>query len=147
MNEMRAMIIEELIATEESYGQYLTGLLTHHLFPLKALIMNNKNKIPISQEQVESLVTDVTTIHKLHVSFLKAISEESAIDAFALHLPFFNIYTQYVSNYDSVLSVYSKLRKNKRYLRLVKEVKTSKFEVDMSQNLPCYLIMPIQRVR
>jgi hypothetical protein len=99
------------------------------LKPMQELAKGPSAAFPITMEQVNSMFSNVELIYKVNQMLLDDIQKNMANfpfgvlklgDIFLKMVPWFKLYTVYVSNYDNSLRVYSLYHKNPEFRKFLK---------------------------
>ncbi|KNE59954.1 hypothetical protein AMAG_05400 [Allomyces macrogynus ATCC 38327] len=139
----RARIVAEIIATEETYVQELTFLVTHYYRPIMQQHL-------LSSDEYRLLFANVDSILAFHKDyFLKALHEPDGSDRigriFVKHAAYLKMYSMFISNADKGISELSRwLSKRKKLRAFLAE--TAKKPGHHQINLQSYLLLPIQRI-
>ncbi|KAJ3351527.1 hypothetical protein GGF32_004254 [Allomyces javanicus] len=139
----RARIVAEIIATEETYVQELTFLVTHYYRPIMQQHL-------LSSDEYRLLFANVDSILAFHKDyFLKALHEPDGSERigriFVKHAAYLKMYSMFISNADKGISELSRwLSKRKKLRAFLAE--TAKKPGHHQINLQSYLLLPIQRI-
>eukprot|EP01130_Rhizamoeba_saxonica_P016478 TRINITY_DN7626_c0_g1_i1.p1 TRINITY_DN7626_c0_g1~~TRINITY_DN7626_c0_g1_i1.p1 ORF type:complete len:708 (-),score=155.76 TRINITY_DN7626_c0_g1_i1:72-2132(-) len=154
-NAHRARVVNELLQTEKDYVESLDTCLVNFYQPLKEVSdsLKKKKKPWITDDNIKTLFSDLNIIygfnHKLYLQLEERLENwtpfKCLADIFLQMVQFLKVYTAYVQNYTSAISLYQELtRKDKsRFSSFLKEIRETK---GIAHELPSFLIMPVQRV-
>lgn len=142
----RANVISEIISTENSYVKSLEVIREVYIKPLR------KRRRILSLREEATIFSNIENLHAIHVNFLHELTERQKlfpdetpiVDIFLNFCPWFDMYTQYVSNYEAVTSLLMKLGKRKRWKQFLEECARDPRTTLL--NIDDYLVMPIQRI-
>lgn len=149
--QKRMKVIEELIATEQSYQQSLSVIVEHFVEPIR------KKKI-LSEEEISLVFSNLEVIMELSKTFLDKLearvnswkvedrpyTEHFLSDIFIFVFPFMKIYSIYCSNYEKMISF---MDRNKNNNKLNSFIRSCEQRADFKGlDFASLLIMPIQRI-
>ena len=151
----RIHIITELVKSEETYISHLNLLLQNCYHPLKQQmkLASEGNPSIITQSQLESLFSNITSIYEFNSLFYAAMLEEfSALTHTSkfsqVMIKFadrFEVYYPYTANCEEANKTLEQLRKNnKKFNDFLEEIEfTEKLK---NMELWSFLIKPVQRI-
>jgi len=155
----RQRVAREILQTEENYVEALRMCVELYLNPLQAVSGHGKLSseviVPsVSKKDIRAIFSDLAVIQRFHeTSILEKIRPRVENwqpyvclgDIFLEIMSFMKIYTQYVQNYSTSMTVCERLRqtlpKFQQFLNDRQAIKRTK-----GQTLGSFLIMPIQRI-
>lgn len=131
---MKAVRIEqELIDTEKSYLEGLNCLMDEFIEVIfEENMMNNNYR--------KQIICNIPELITFHTQFLEELRVGNIAKVFNKQADYFKMYIEYVVNYNNVLNIFAKEKKNKR---LQKFLETKRSE---NKSLISHLILPIQRI-
>ncbi|KAK9763322.1 hypothetical protein K7432_010115 [Basidiobolus ranarum] len=144
--DQRNNVINEIIATEETYVSSLENLVQIYLFPAEA----NKVMSPRKSKAIFSNVESILLFHRDHLlpALRACINEEGQCigRVFAKHNPYIKMYSVYINNYDYALSELQSLiaKHPKRTGAYLKSALKNPSHNQL--NLQGYLLLPVQRI-
>jgi FYVE/RhoGEF/PH domain-containing protein 5/6 len=152
MDRKRINIVREIVATEASYVEQLNFVVDLYLGPLNA----QKDKGILSQEEIQTLFSNIEMIQDLNSKFLSALRDKVSIAkpdernamigaVFKQFGLFFKMYTQYVNNHSEAVRILHgtlyKREKAKQFLQVNEKISQAK-----GLDLEALLITPVQRI-
>ncbi|KAK9768293.1 hypothetical protein K7432_001204 [Basidiobolus ranarum] len=146
MFDQRNNIINEIIATEETYVASLENLIEIYLFPAET----NKVMSPKKSKAIFSNVESILLFHRDHLlpALKLCLKEENQCigQVFAKHNPYIKMYSVYINNFDYALSELQALIA-KHPKRASTYLKSALQHPNHNQlNLQGYLLLPVQRI-
>jgi hypothetical protein len=146
------LIVNEIIATEQAYLDFLRNLVTVWIEPLEQSCGQNakSSEVILSEEMMKTLFSNVKLILNLNAKFLKELNEMKKPNVgqiFSHYAPFFKMYVQYVNNYSDAAKLLENLLHSKQFKNFQKfHEETRNSSRSLGLNLQSYLIMPVQRI-
>lgn len=145
----REKILEEIIATEQSYVESLQCCLKVYLHPLRMVADVPRGAI-FSHDDLDAIFLNIEVIAKVNEKFLselQATSPAAALKGAAKQ--FKGCYTRYVNNYDAAEAKMRKIRgsqepsdrEKQRYL-----IGATRHPDARGRDVTAFLIQPVQRV-
>lgn len=155
MAERRMKILQELVATEQSYCDSLTVLISTYLNPLR-LKAESADAI-LSPQQVKKVFSNLDILQQLHASFLvdlRARVHETSPetlqkpwvvgDLFLQFGPYLKLYSEYVTNHEGASAELTLLLQSASFAKFC--ASASAQSVTKGMALSSFLIMPVQRI-
>ncbi len=139
----RGFVIQELIATEQSYVNKLKTCIDVYIEPLRT------GEI-IEKLDISSQFLNWEIIYGLHVELLKQLSDlelskERVGGIFLTFVPFFKMYMQYLSNFEHALTRRAQLlTANSSFAAFID--KATKDPRCMGEGIESFLVAPVQRI-
>lgn len=141
---MRTNVVNTLYSSEVNYTSCLKVVVEIWIGQLRSNPAFDLNL-------VKSLFSNIEVILNVNLQFLKEIEKKVAdwsddqtiADVFLTLVPFFKIYMQYINNYNQAIDTFQMMMKKKNFKAYVKSCISKGGPFD---NLPSYLITPIQRI-
>ncbi|XP_017558735.1 pleckstrin homology domain-containing family G member 3 isoform X1 [Pygocentrus nattereri] len=136
-------VVMEIIETERMYVQDLCSIVEDYL----AYIIDARD-LPIKPEQVSSLFGNIEVIYEFNSELLQCLemchSDPVAIACcFVDKSQYFNIYTQYCTNYPNSVATLTECMRNKTLAKFFRDRQAS---LERSLPLGAYLLKPVQRI-
>uniref|UniRef100_A0A8D8QLK9 FYVE, RhoGEF and PH domain-containing protein 3 n=1 Tax=Cacopsylla melanoneura TaxID=428564 RepID=A0A8D8QLK9_9HEMI len=137
-NKMRTKIIEEIIASEQSYVHQLEILIKFFMTPLKKVDY-------ISSTECNTLFYNIESLERISRELTSQLTSDDNIGtAFINMAPYFKVYSLYAYNYNSVLQILQNISEtNKKLSSFIGKQET---RPEVSSKITALLITPIQRV-
>eukprot|EP01103_Thecamoeba_quadrilineata_P015438 TRINITY_DN4886_c0_g1_i1.p1 TRINITY_DN4886_c0_g1~~TRINITY_DN4886_c0_g1_i1.p1 ORF type:complete len:674 (-),score=136.66 TRINITY_DN4886_c0_g1_i1:212-2233(-) len=139
---------QEIIETERTYVNNLNILVEIFMKSLETAV--KQAKVDISQEDINSIFTNIKIILSFNTTFLKDLELQYTQyphlpiqlgSMFLRMVPFFKAYTQFVNDYVNIITLVHKCRSKKSFEMWLKET-----EEKVGNTFSSFLILPIQRV-
>ncbi|KAL6055009.1 Rho guanine nucleotide exchange factor (GEF) 17 [Balamuthia mandrillaris] len=146
----RMRIASELLVTEQNYVGHLSTIIRIFLEPLEQQAVPKKW---VTMPEIRTMFSVVRQLHKHHTRFLEVLEQRMKNwDVFKKHgvadlflqFDFVFLYSHYVDNYGNALDTLDRCKKNPSFSTFLKKCE-AKPECNY-QDLPSFLIMPVQRV-
>ncbi|XP_058254924.1 pleckstrin homology domain-containing family G member 3 isoform X2 [Hemibagrus wyckioides] len=136
-------VVMEIIETERMYVMDLGSIVEDYL----AHIIDTRN-LPIKPEQVSSLFGNIEVIYEFNSELLQSLemcdSDPVAIAYCFVHKSeYFEIYTQYCTNYPNSVATLTECMRNKMLAKFFRDRQAS---LQHSLPLGAYLLKPVQRI-
>ncbi|XP_036450082.1 pleckstrin homology domain-containing family G member 3 isoform X2 [Colossoma macropomum] len=136
-------VVMEIIETERMYVRDLCSIVEDYL----AYIIDARD-LPIKPEQVSSLFGNIEVIYEFNSELLQCLemchSDPVAIACcFVDKSQYFNIYTQYCTNYPNSVATLTECMRNKALAKFFRDRQAS---LERSLPLGAYLLKPVQRI-
>ncbi|XP_049319480.1 pleckstrin homology domain-containing family G member 3 isoform X1 [Astyanax mexicanus] len=136
-------VVMEIIETERMYVRDLCSIVEDYL----AYIIDARD-LPIKPEQVCSLFGNIEVIYEFNSELLQSLelcdSDPVAIACcFVDKSEYFNIYTQYCTNYPNSVATLTECMRNKTLAKFFRDRQAS---LERSLPLGAYLLKPVQRI-
>ncbi|XP_062863721.1 pleckstrin homology domain-containing family G member 3 [Trichomycterus rosablanca] len=136
-------VVMEIIETERMYVSDLHSIVKDYL----AHIIDTRD-LPIKPEQVSSLFGNIEVIYEFNSELLQSLemcdNDPVAIaDCFVDKSEYFQIYTQYCTNYPNSVATLTDCMRNKTLAKFFRERQAS---LRHSLPLGAYLLKPVQRI-
>ncbi|XP_072545855.1 pleckstrin homology domain-containing family G member 3 [Salminus brasiliensis] len=136
-------VVMEIIETERMYVRDLCSIVEDYL----AYIIDAAD-LPIKPEQVCSLFGNIEVIYEFNSELLQSLelcdSDPVAIACcFVDKSEYFNIYTQYCTNYPNSVATLTECMRNKTLAKFFRDRQAS---LERSLPLGAYLLKPVQRI-
>ncbi|KAK3563134.1 hypothetical protein QTP86_016369 [Hemibagrus guttatus] len=136
-------VVMEIIETERMYVMDLRSIVNDYL----AHIIDTRN-LPIKPEQVSSLFGNIEVIYEFNSVLLQSLemcdSDPVAIAYCFVHKSeYFEIYTQYCTNYPNSVATLTECMRNKTLAKFFRDRQAS---LQHSLPLGAYLLKPVQRI-
>lgn len=145
---IRTKIVNEILSTEKTYVNLLEKLVTIWYDPIKN---QNPSDPIIPLDLAKSLFSNLEIIFNINKQFLEDLEgviknwspNQCVGNVFVSSIPFFKVYKQYINDYSKSIEMYQELLKKKSFKKYIDECMRLSGSND---NLPSYLITPIQRI-
>lgn len=145
-------IAMEIVHTETFYVSSIEKLISWYLLPIRDVA--NKGSEGITPADVREIFSNIELIVNVNKEFLKDLkarftpwTKDTCIgDVFLKFIPFFKIYTDYGSSYDSALAKVNQLMESNKWFNQVITQTNIKMKVESNVNFEGLLIMPVQRI-
>ncbi|KAL1456326.1 hypothetical protein WDU94_001065 [Cyamophila willieti] len=137
-NKMRIKIIEEIIASEQSYVHQLEILMKFFMSPLKKVDY-------ISSTECNTLFYNIESLERISRELTSQLTMDDNVGMAFINLtPYFKVYSLYAYNYNSVLQILQNISEsNKKLSSFIAKQET---RPEVSSKITALLITPIQRI-
>lgn len=149
----KLLIANELLKTEENYVRALSIVCNSFYYPL--LMLEERKSPLLDKKDVEAIFSVAGKLYEGQQLFLGALrarimdlrgfDRHSVGDIFLEQTAFFDLYTTYINNYDTSIGTLKRCKKdNPNFTKFISKCEAN--EECEYQDLPSFLIQPIQRI-
>lgn len=136
--QKKKLVIEETLASEQLYSQFLQLLCEKYIKPLR------ESNIVV-EDDLERIFCNIEKIMPYHKVIAEELAHGEVASVFRKYAGYLKVYTKYVNNYDNACVRVAALKKNAQFQEFLNQRRRDP-SCGGGLDLMSFLIMPIQRI-